>query len=406
MPGQVAVLTQASGHLANKFNSCAAPYFNSPFYFAKIVNDYSGSFLNPHFGERGAIIFFGGGHAATNDNSVVGLVLGETCRFTRLVDPSPVVSNGTDDASISANIFLNGTDFANESWADCKVDQRPASPHSYGSGDVLGPLEGGAAQGSFIRVLTGAAAFSGYVAAEAAHKVDFPTLTGAADGPTPSYGWKRLAAKKEDPIFNTKVLAGAAPQWSAFVPKQRRVYYASRSSAPQRWFDVAADTYVEGTGVGLAPTADGPDNGILFHVPERDLLVFMDRYQGLLRIRYCDVSVSQPAWVNTSAWISHALTIGSGWSCGCWCPDNERIVVGDITGDQTAAYEIAIPTSLVDAWQVSRAPFGTGQAIGFAPNCSYKKWSYNPKVRGIVYMPYASKDSGDDTVYIYRPRGT
>ncbi len=51
------MLSQTSGHLENKFNSCAAPYFNSPFYFAKIVNDYSGSFLNPHFGERGAIIF-------------------------------------------------------------------------------------------------------------------------------------------------------------------------------------------------------------------------------------------------------------------------------------------------------------------------------------------------------------
>lgn len=399
------LLTQASGHLANKFNSCAAPYFNSPFYFAKICNDYSGSFLNPHFGERGALIFFGGGHAATNDNSVVGLVLGETCRFTRLVDPSPVVSTGTDVVSINANIFLNGTAFANDGWADC-FDRRPAAPHSYGSGDVMGPAEGGAAHGSFIRVVNGAAGFGGDIGAEAAHKVDFPTLDGAADGPSPSYDWQRLARKEGAPFNKSAALTIAAPQWSAFVPKQRRVYYASRSNAPQRWFDVAANTYAEGTGAGLEPTADGPDNGILFHVPERDLLVFMDRRLGLLRIRYCDVSVDQPTWINSGAWISHALAVGTGWSCACWCPDNDRIIVGDVSGDNAAAYEIAIPAKLTDAWQVARAPFGGGQTINYAPSCSYKKWTYNPKVRAIVYMPYASKDDEDDTVFVYRPRGT
>ena len=400
------MLTQSSGHLVNKFNSCAAPYFNNPFYFAKIVNDYSGSFLNPHFGQRGAIIFFGGGHAATNDNSVVGLVLGETCRFTRLVDPSPVASTGTDIASINANIFRNGTDFANNGWADSVVDQKPASPHSYGSGDVMGPTEGGAANGSFIRVLNGAAGYGGYIGAEAAHKVDFATLDGSADGSKPSYEWKRLA-KKEGAVFNAAAVGTVgAPQWSAFVPKQRRVYYASRNFAPQRWFDVSANNYVVGTGAGLDPTADGPDNGILFHVPERDLLVFMDRSNGFLRIRFCDVSGGQPSWINTPAWISHALNIGTGWACACWCPDNERIIVGDVSGDASAAYEVSIPTSLSDRWQVSRAPFGPGQRINFAPSCTYKKWSYNPKVRGIVYMPYASKDAGDDTVYVYRPRGT
>ena len=403
--GQVSVLTQSSGHLANKFNSCAAPYFNSPFYFAKICNDYSGSFLNPDFGPRGAIIFFGGGHAATNDNSVVAMVLDETIRFSRLVDPSPLVGTGTDAVTISANIFLNGTAFANDGWADC-LDQRPASPHSYGSGDVMGPTEGGAAFGTFIRVLNGAAGVGGDIGAEAAHKVDFPTLTGAADGKTPTYDWKRLAKKEGAPFNRAAANTIAAPQWSSFVPKQRRVYYATRNWGPQRWFDVSSNTYVEGTGVGLAPTADGPDNGILFHVQERDLLVFMDRSLGILRIRYCDVSVKQPSWMNTPAWISHALAVGTGWSCACWCPDNDRIIVGDVDGESNSAYEITIPASLNSAWEVSRAPFGSGQSINFAPSCTYKKWSYNPKVRGIVYMPYASNDARDDTVFVYRPRGT
>jgi hypothetical protein len=405
-PGQVARLTQSNGLLANKFNLRAASYFNIPFYFAKIVNDYSGSFVNPWFGEHGALIFFGGGHAATNDNSVVGLVLGDTCRFTRLVDPSPISGRGTDTATLEANIFQNGTAFSNDGWADTKVDQRPVSPHSYGSGDVIGPADGGAVHGSFIRVISGAGGFGGEVAAEAAHQVPFATLTGAADGPTPSYAWQRLA-NKPGAAFNKAASSNIGPpQWSAFVPAQRRVYYVSRNNRGQRWFDTTTRSYVDGTGAGLTANADGPDTGILFHVPTRNLLVFMDRFGGRLRARVCDVSVNQPAWDNNAVTLSTALPLALEWACACWCEDNNRIVLADVAGDSNAAYEITIPQRLGDPWPVERAPFPAGQTIRFNKESTYKKWSYNPRVRSIVYMPYASPDAEDDVVYVYRPRGT
>src|SRR4051812_16995146 len=68
----VAVLTPT-----NTFRSVVAPYFEG-YYSVKIANDYSGGFLNPYFGTYGACLFFGGGHAACNDNSVIALVLGES----------------------------------------------------------------------------------------------------------------------------------------------------------------------------------------------------------------------------------------------------------------------------------------------------------------------------------------
>ena len=61
--GQVAVLTNANGRLANRFRDIVAPYFD-PFYSKKIVNDYSGAFKNPYWGTYGATVFFGGRHAA------------------------------------------------------------------------------------------------------------------------------------------------------------------------------------------------------------------------------------------------------------------------------------------------------------------------------------------------------
>ena len=73
-PGRIAVLTQSGGTLTNSFISTVASYYE-PYYSAKIVNDYSSSIFNPYFGKYGAILFFGGGHFATNDNSVIALEL-------------------------------------------------------------------------------------------------------------------------------------------------------------------------------------------------------------------------------------------------------------------------------------------------------------------------------------------
>ena len=405
-PGQVSVLTQSNGRLSNRFNQQAAPYFNSPFYFAKIVNDYNSSFLNPWFGDYGMLVFFGGGHAATNDNSVVGLILGESSRFVRLVDPSPIKGTGTDEATIMANIFENGTAFANDGWGDAVVDQRPISPHSYGSGDILGPGYGGAEHGTFMRVVSGAGGVGGGVAAEAAHRLDFNRLDGEANGPNPGYQWQRVA-RKSGAAFNMAAFNNIGPpQWSAFVPAQGRVYYATRNSRPQRWFDLTTSSYAEGRGAGLTADADGPDNGILFHVPERELLIFMDRFGGKLRARICPVNNADPSWDNAGVAFSRTLDIDLGWSCACWCTDNGRILVGDVLADNAAVFEIKIPVRLSDPWPVERAPFAAGQRIAFAQSTTYKKWSYNPQLRAIVYMPLASAQASDDTVYVYRPRGT
>ena len=89
----------------------------------------------------------------------------------------------------------------------------------------------------------------------------------------------------------------------------------------------------------------------------------------------------------------------------CWCPDNGRIIVGNALGDNAAVYEIEIPSDVDQVWGVTRVPLPAGQRIPPAPSTTYKKWSYNPYVRSIVYFPYASR-SGDDEIFVYRPRGT
>jgi len=271
--------------------------------------------------------------------------------------------------------------------------------------DVLGPSDGGAAYGTYIRIFIGAGGgVNGTGNNSVSHQIDFPNMTGFADGSTPSYAWRR----RTNNVGPSGLAVGVA-NWTCSVPSQRRIYLQGRASAspqPIYWFDLATDTYVTGTNSNWrANNGDSPDTGIMFHVPSRSLVIFADSCGGNLRLQYMDVSQAQPGWV-TSVTLSQTLPVVADFSCACWCPDNNRIIVGAASGDNAAVYEIEIPATLSNPWNMVRAPFGGGQTIGFVGSPTYKKWSYNSKVRAIVYMPYAAGLTGDDMVWVYRPRNT
>jgi len=396
-------MTRANGRLANSFVSQCAPYY-APFFFAKIVNDYSCSFLNPYFGANGAIFFFGGGHAATNDNSVCALILGQQrCEFRRMIDPSPIFGRSSDEATRMANSRTSAGSFIDPVYAEYKVDGQPAAPHSYSSGDFLGPSEGGAAQGSFLRVLNTAVGVIGVAGAEAAHQVDFADQVGP-------YRWRRVTDNvglHSGPGSNPAKLAPA--NWTAWVASQDRVYTDSRaggSGRPPTWFDRGTLRWVTGTGaLRLNDAEQGAVSGAMFHVPERELLIFCDCKAGRLRIQTLDTSQAQPSW-QAGVVLSQPVLLQPEFGSACWCSHNGRILVGELFADDASIAEIQIPARLTDPWAVARAPFGNGQRIRWATNASYKKWSYNPRIRAVVYMPSADPGGLADEVFVYRPRGT
>jgi hypothetical protein len=408
-PGRVAVLTQSNGRLTNTFISRAATYYY-PYYSAKIVNDFSTSVFNPYLGDYGSILFFGGGHAGTNDNSVMALVLGkDTSTFRRMTNPSPIFGSDSSNATRGANSVTSSSSFVNQEYCENIVDGQPVAAHTYGSGDVIGPESGGATYGTFIEVVCSSGSYAGTANGEVAHKIDFNTTNGHADGGTATYVWQRIAKKANAPVGPEANSTLGAPVWSAYVPAQHRVYYESRAmtrTRPVRWFDTVTNTYVEGTGIGRTNDSDSPDNGNMFYVPERNLIVMNDLYQGKLRIRYMDVSVAQPSW-SQAVTLSQQLAIPDSWSAALWYPDGARILVGNVTNDDNAIYEINIPTNLSnEIWAVERAPLASGDTITWAPSTTYKKWVYNPKIKAVIYMPYANPNGGDDTVFVYRPRSS
>lgn len=398
--GEVAVLTQANGGLSNTFRSQAAAYFEE-FYFVKTVNDYSGAFKNPYWGMWGACVFFGGGHAGTNDNTVTIAEYGTSAiTFRRVVDPTPWFGTGTDATTKYNNSAGNANAALNREYMEALVDGKPGSPHSYGSGDIVGPEHGGAANGTFLRVISAAVNVHNDAGAIAAHQVHFnDTQT-----PSNSRRWERVTNLAFAPSMHW-----AAPNWTAFVPRQQRVYIVTRNSSSLRWFDRSMRQWVTGAGTGFDTGSDSHDNGAFFYVPSRDLLVYMDRRLGSLRVQWMDVSAAQPTR-GGMATLSNTLALPAAWTCACWCPDNDRIIVGGVQGEAASVHEIEIPAAPGGIWNVARAPFGANQTIAWGEvtagiGVSYGKWAYDSKARAIVYMPFAAS-SGDDTVWVYRPRGT
>jgi hypothetical protein len=397
--GQVAVLSTANGRLTNRFVDVVAPYYEG-FYSAKNINDYSTTVVNEHWGRYGALISFGGGHSSSNDNSVIALEIGESaCTFKRLTNPSPLFGAATDGATRYKN--STAVQVARDTtYGEYAVDGQPAAPHSYGALDIVGPSEGGAINGSLVTVVRCAVGYHGALDVLAAHRIDFPS-TGGQPG---SYVWQR--------ITNETGRTDRQPNaWTAFVPAQRRIYIETRSataSQPPRWFDLTARRYMGGSGAPRRNDGSTADTGILLHVPERNLLVFADNSGGFVRLQYLDLAAADPGWAGVT--MGAAVPATPLWACACWCPDNQRLLLGDVRDDSRCVYEVHIPTQVSSPWGCTRAPLPAGQSIDWPSNpepgsAVYKKWSYNRKVRAILFFPSA-RHTGDEVVFAYRPRGT
>lgn len=389
--GEITTLTVANGKLTNTWASQVAAYY-SAFYDVMVCNDYSGGVLNPYFGTYGAVMFEGGGHAASNNNTVMQLELGATtCTFKRLTNPSNVSET------------ISNTSIIDTDWGEYLADGQPISRHSYGAHTVVGPTDGGATYGTFWRLIVNSGGRVGVRIGQTPHKIDVTALTG-------QMAYVRGGTKGALTGPSASDATAGAPCWQAHVPSQQRIYLTTNgggaANQPIWWYDLVTNTYVLGTGTSRT-NDNNTDTGMMLYIPSRNIILFIGNggAGGTLAIRHMDVSVSQPNWVNTPRTISASIQLYAGWSCVTWCPDNNRLIVGNVSGDANCVYEIEIPTDLNSTWTATRVGFTAGQTIPWVANNCYGKWTYNSKTKSIVYMPTAS-DTGGDTVYVYRPRGT
>ena len=410
-PGNLSTLTVANGGLANQYRDVIADYYE-PFYGVKSVVDYSGAFKNPHWvGDSnafGACVFWGGGHAGTNHNAVIAAeYLVDQIRYVRLSDPTPWFGTATDLTTRQNNGGSTATNSVTDlDYMDSTIDGKPGAPHSYASGDWIGPANGGAQYGTFVQVLSAGVNRANDSGAQACHQLACNTTEATT---SPSERLARTWARRTNNRGPWSAPSCAAPMLTIHAQHQGRIYL--QCNAPYgfvRWFDLETNEYVTGTGTPFDyDEADGFDSGASFYVPSRRLWVCCYPFGSTLKIQWMSLDVSQPTLGGTAT-LSSPVSIPAPWSAATWVPNafgDGRIVVGK--AGEAGVYEIQIPASLGSPWPVTYAAFGGGGTFDLESSGggnTYKKFAFDIRAGCIVFQRMASV-SGADEVQVYTPRG-
>lgn len=435
-PGEMAEFVVGGGVLQNNFRDTFVSY-SSAYYDVRIISDYSGGVAAPDAGDFGAIVFIGAGHSASNINQVTALIPDQSgLKFVRLSNPTAWFGTATDQTNQMANSINDITSLVDPDWLDTyPFDGTYAMPgwHTYDGVVAVPPSKGGAAYGTMVAPWP---SHPGYI-----------NLNGPLNTPGGSHQF--AINSLTDPALNTWSRAANAPfakggGWqgpslAAYVPGQDRVYWSFGGAANVRWLDRASSTNVVGSTAVMAPSVDGDadyNTGRYVYVPGRELILFIRRAYGAVKISYMDVSVSSPS-KGGDATLSQTLPLDpfagggkhSNWVCAEWCPDNNRLLIGKVlngpgdlmagtaTLDTGAIYEIEIPAVLTDAWTVTRRSFSGVTSIDWDTTVvpgsdvvnSFQPPIYLPKLKCLVMFDRARKASDTpavDKVLVYRPHGT
>ena len=409
--GAVTVMTTSNGLLGNAFGN-AFPIWFDPYMSAGMII-FSGGIANPYLGQYGSLVWRGGGHGITSNNGMVTLEFGtNSASFRSLVDGTPIVGNTAADG------YLNDTNrntslFTGNSFLEYS-DGQPASNHTFGDANIIGPEHGGALHGTYYKTMVGGVSHAGFnpsspLSQYIPHKVDITAPSG-------KMGYTR--AGTPGPVVTPQF-----PFWSAFCATQRRIYTHVNAIGTVRWLDLNTGLFSTGSGAPLSSDYDSAPGGggyidgyVMLSVPEKDLCLFADSVGGHLRIRYMPVGLANPdpSWVNAGAQLSSQIPTDGAFNSIAWVAPLGKLIVGT-SQDTGAVYEIDVPTNPAATWTVTRAPLPSGQTIPFytpatGPSASraYKLWSYLPALKCLAYFRAVDQSvtNKNDTLYLYRPRGT
>jgi hypothetical protein len=386
--GELAVLTTTNTYESQNPNipGCASE-------FHRTVDDYSGGVYNPYWGTLGCMVFHGGGHAGTSDNSVVILDYNDLT-FKRIgktyMTPPPI---GVDIAGSQVDPVTGEN-----------PDGSPASPHSWDILAILPPSAGGGAYGTLITPHRQALNLPGQWGTDYAHAMDFAPGQSASNPAV----WRRFA----DSTLTALTPGGT----SAYDSKRNRIWYWHHVGGNQaiRYLDIATKqrVVVRITGTDLSGSG-GVDAPMLRYDATRDILIFSTIRDsgGAAFFQWLDCANPARGW--SSATLSSAIPAPPTWAPALpfdYVPELDAFIVlasYDQPDGPHAVYEVRIPTDKAQTWNVTRRPFAglssmpTAYVVG-------KRWSYAPAVKAFVYMPKATGWSGDLSrkVYVYRPVGT
>ena len=367
---------------ANSFLSQNGNLAGWEYAFGKIVDDYSGGVFNPYWGPMGAMVFHGGGHSATFDNSVVILDFNDLT-FKRLSNPTPS-ANGANWISTSG-LPQNIDPAFNVTYCEYG-DGQPGSAHTYDTLAILPPADGGAPCGSLIRVASFAVHVNMSRNTGWAHRFDFES-TAMRDGK-----WMRWSVNG--------VAGNLSPgACSAYDSRRKRFWWTSSlSSLPSAigYLDVATQQQMQipYSRTAQAAPAASPDSVSMRYEAERDILVLTCTVSDKLVLAFLRCASPELGWFVPTLSASIPASAGASHPFD-YVPGAAKFVLLT-AADTTALYDIVPQQDPSLTWTVVRRPL-TGVSMPTA-YVAGKRWSYAPAAKAFIWMA-----SSSSAVVAYNP---
>jgi hypothetical protein len=351
------------------------------FLFYKIVDSFSGGVYDPYWGTYGAMIFTGGGHVSTYDNSVLMLDY-DDLTFKRLSNASPPTAyNDTDpDPLFDPDRGEYG-------------DGQRGSGHSFDMLSILPPDHGGAEAGTLFAVSGQGVHARMNRSNNWAHRFDI-----RRNMILPANRGRWASATDSAPTGYRS--PGAC---SAYDPSRRRIWWISAlySQPPLiRYLDIDGrkqETVPFVSYSVVAPHADSDSMTLRYHAA-LDIVILSCTAFGVFTMAYLHCSRPEAGWLRPT--LSSQIPSLDGRSYPFdYVPEIDRYVML-APADPTGVYEIEVPSNATAVWNVTRRPF-KGLSTILWQRVVGKRWSYAPAVKSFVWLARAQ-----EPVYVYRPEGT
>jgi hypothetical protein len=391
-PGRLAIVSASNGwNDADPCpgNACGYRIGSGP-EWNKVIDDFSGGVYNPHWGPLGALMLHGGGHAATNDNSVAVLDFNDLT-FKRVADPSLEVT-GIRPADGPA---YPGYD---REYGEYVVDRKPAAAHTYDALEVVPPEIAGAPFGGLVRPFSTAIHVNLSSSVGWAHLLQLHSREVATPQDRARNVWTRASA-------NAGQGFGGAGGACAYDRLRRRVWWTGvPSSRPQRiaYLDAVTRQQVSVRHSGADAIFD-VSFPVMRYLPGHDLLVAIGPRPDRSSIDAYFLRPGQPEAGWRAISLTSAIPAGAGATPWDFVPELNRIFVHS-RGDAGAIYEIEVPAVPETFWTPVRRVFQGESGLISPASVVGKRFSWAPALRSFVFKPMAAAPSLAQ-FYVYRPSG-
>ncbi len=332
---------------------------------AQRFGDYSGGVYNPYYGQLGAHVIHGGGHASNNDNSVF-IANFNTLAFERVGGPTRLASKSDYENRIKTGGFPD--DISNPREVEPGV---PGSAHTYDCLLILPPSVSGDPLGALIRPVSGAVGSSASRESGWSHVFTFTDRR-----------WRRWSVNH-------------AGSWSpggtcAYDTTRGIIWPISDGGMPYRSYLTLADRTF--TNIAGHPGLNSyPDMMYSAYCAHRGIVVIATNAQGEGNIRMFWFSAGSTGSARTQVSFSTGSLPAANWGGGTlvFVPELQKLVYWTQHNIDTY-YEIDVPANPSSQWSwVARPITGPAKPSTLSPpprNTNYRRMDYAPQLRSLVWV--------------------